>query len=249
MNKKINTSWILVPLSFILIGCGDTSNTSSIDLSTYLETDNMSKNYQKIETKKGEIVTDNTFPTTSIVSNNRVERNFPNNVQVVINIGENTIIKNDISSEGNTSTSFKRLVNVGDTLNYYDVNLTKALEENEQTIGTQNLKGHKTCVLESKLNGFTHETHTYTGDIVRVKCTLDVKVTTTVKDEFLATSNYSNGTVDMVDSFYMHSKKSEGLIAFIDDDCLINNNISIPNDNQACTAQNKNTEYMYYIEN
>jgi len=248
MNTKMNTNWILAPLTLLFIGCGSSSTNDTIDLSTYLEQDNMSKNYQKIVREEGETVLDTTFPTQSIVSTNQVERQFPNNVKILINIGESTIIKNEMSSEGNSSTSFKRLVKVGDTLNYYDVNETKPLEENNQEIGTQTIQGHRTCVLENRLDGFTHNEYTYTGDIVRVKCTADVNVTIKVEDEFLVTSDYRNMTMNMVDHFYMHSKKSEGLIAFIDDDCL-NNDVGMPNDNETCTDNNKDSEYMYYIEN
>lgn len=245
-------NWILLPLSVIIIGCGSDSTTSttkgSIDISTYLESKSTSKNYQEVNKDKGEAQSRTSFTEESIVTTNKVERRIKNVTDSIITISESKVTKNDISTEGNVTTAFKRYVDVNATLFLYDINVTKPIVIEGNEVGTQDIKGTRTCKLVDNLDGFTHMEYTFTGDIVKVKCTKDVSITRNIKSEFIDVLEGVDGsTVKVIDIFYMYSKKSTGLIAKIDDDC--SNEQGITNDASTCPEENQSYEYTYFVEN
>ena len=242
----------------MIVGCGSSSSTDttsnekgSIDLSTYLESKDVSKNYEKLSKSKGEVLEKEVFTENSIVSNNKVERIIKNVTDAIISIEETHVVKNDISTEGNTTSAFKRYVEEASTLFFYDINKTQPLKADTVEVGTQKIEGTRTCQLLENLDGFTHNGHTYTGDIVKVRCTKAVSITTTIKDEFVGQVDAVSGTKHVVDIFYMYSKKSTGLIAYIDDDCVTSKNV-VDDESEECNDENykyEQYEHVYFLEN
>lgn len=248
-------SWLILPLSLMIVGCGSSSSTDnekgSIDLSTYLESKDVSKNYEKFSKSKDAAVEKEVFTENSIVKNNKVERIINNVTNAVISIEETHVVKNDISTEGNTTSAFKRYVDEASTLFHYDINITKPLKADTVEVGTQKTEGTRTCQLLENLDGFTYDGHTYTGDIVKVRCTKVLSIMTTIKDEFVGQVDAVSGTKNVVDIFYMYSKKSTGLIAYLDDDCITSKNV-LNDESDECNDENyqyEQYEHVYFLEN
>jgi len=249
MQKK----WLyLIPLSLIIIGCGGTENDTtttnkgegSIDLRTYLEKEDSSKNYQL--NKKN---TQNQFYTeVTTVTSNKIERKIAGFTNTIINIEDKKLINIDVSDEGNINTSSYRHIDIGDTLFSTDINSTKTLKVGTQEVGTEKTLGTNSCKLTEQLDKFSKGSNSYTGDIIKVKCTKATTITTKVKDEFVGTVNHINGTVDSIDTSYYYQKKDIGLIAHINDDC-IPTNMTYPDDSTACSDEQKTYSYIYYLGN
>jgi len=244
----------LIPLSAMIIGCGTTETTStpngegSIDLRSYLEKEDISKNYQLINKEVGQNATPQFYTESTTVSADKVERKIDGISTTIINIGEKKITYTDVSDEGNIETSFYRHVDINDILFSVDINKTQKLMLETVELGTRVELGSNSCKLEEQLKEFTHGSNSWTGDILKIKCTKTTTITTKIKDEFVGTVNYINGTEDSLDISYKYQKKDTGVIASIDDNC-IPANMHYPDDSTECSDENKSYSYIYYLGN
>ena len=248
-------NWLyLIPLTLIIIGCGGTDNNTtsngegSIDLRTYLEKENITKNYQLTNKLAGQNLTNKYYTEATTVTTNKIERKLEGITNTIVNIEEKKLTNIDVSEEGNINISSYRHIDIGDTLFSTDINSSKTLKVGTQEVGTEKTLGTNSCKLIEKLTSFTQGSNTYTGDILKVKCTKSTTITTKVKDEFVGTVKYINGTEDAVDISYYYQKKDIGLIASINNDC-IPVNMNYPDDTTECTDENKSYHYIYYLGN
>lgn len=247
-------SLYLIPLSVIIIGCGSTESETtndgegSIDLRTYLEKEDISKNYQLNNKAIGQTLTNQYYTEVSTVSETKVERKLEGIINSIVNIEEKKLTNVDIADDGNISISSYRNVDIGDTLFSTDINITKTLKVGTQEVGTQEQIGTNSCKLIEQLDGFTKGSNTYSGNILKVGCTETTTITTKVKDEFLGTVSYVNGTEDSVDTSYYYNKENIGLVASINDDCTPIN-LGYPDDTIECGDDNKSYSYIYYLGN
>jgi hypothetical protein len=220
----------------------------SIDLRSYLEKEDITKNYQLINKEVGKALTSQYYTENSVVTAIRVERKLEGITTEIIDIRENNLTLTDVSDEGNVVNVFFRNVNLGETLFSAEINTTKLLKIGSTEVGSQTRMGTSTCVLTEQLTEFTKDSHSYTGDILKTKCTERTTMTTEVKAEFVGQVNYVNGTEDSVDISYLYDKKDVGRIASINDDC-IPPNMSYPDDRIDCSDGNKSYSYIYYLGN
>lgn len=248
-------SWFyFIPLSLLIIGCGSTENNTSIDgegaidLRTYLEAEDVTKNY-KIEDKVvGQTLTNQYYTEVTAVSDTKIERTLEEITDSVVNIEDKNLTNIDVSDDGNITIGYYRNVDVGDTLFSTDINSTQILKVGSQEVGQTEQLGSNVCQLEEQLDGFTKGSNIYTGDILKLKCTKKTTITTSVKDEFIGTVSYVNGTEDSVDISYTYYKKGLGLIVSTNDDC-IPTNMNYPDDTIECTEDREGYSYIYYLGN
>jgi hypothetical protein len=250
----MKNNWLYLTLSALIIGCGSTeSNTKndgegSIDLRSYLEKEDVSKNYQLNNKSVGQTLTNQYYAEVITVSETKIERTIEGIADSIVNIEEKKLTYIDVADDGNINTSSNRYVDIGDTLFSTDINSTKILTVGSQAVGTQEKLGSNSCKLIEELNEFTKGSNTYTGDILKTKCTKITTITTKVKDEFIGSVSYFNGTEDSVDISYFYYKKDIGLISSINDDCILTNSV-YPEDTTECSNDNKSYSYTYYLGN
>ena len=249
MSKK---NIYLMSLVLLIVGCGDTSTDNkgegSIDLRSYLEKANLSKNYQLSNKNKEGLLSNDYFIEEIIVSETKIERKIFNITNSITKITDKELTNVEVSSEGSISTSYFRYVDVGDNLYTTDINKSKTLTVGLQEVGTRKTLGQTSCVLTEELEEFTNGSNTYNGNILKIKCTSNTTITTKIKDEFIGTVNYINGKEDSIDINYIYFKKDLGMIASINDDCLPSNANYI-DDTANCTTGTKSYNYLYYLGN
>jgi len=249
-------NWIyLIPLSAIIIGCGTTDNNDttnngegSIDLRTYLEKEDITKNYQIVNKTIGQKITNQYYSETSTVTTDKIERKLEGITTTIINIEEKKLTVTDVSDEGNIVNSFFRHVDLGNNLFSSDINTTELLKIGDTEVGKRTRVGTNSCKPIEQLTEFTKDSHSYTGDILKTECTKKTTITTKVNSEYIGQVNYINGTEDSVDISYYYQKKDTGLIASINDDC-IPTNMKYPDDTTECSDGNKSYSYIYYLGN
>jgi len=248
-------NWLyLIPLSFLMVGCGSTDDTTAsgdgaIDLRGYFESEAMSKNYQLINKGEDGALTNDYYTEDITVSETRIERAIDGIADTRIDISSDRLSYTDIAPEGDVTVSFYRHVDIGEELFSTDINTTEILKIGEQEIGTQNTLGSRSCKVEEELQDLTSGSNVYTGDILKFKCTKEVTITTQINDEFVGVVSYVNGTEDSVDISYYYQKQNIGLIAALNDDC-IPVGMNYPDDTiDVCEATQQRYSYVYYLGN
>jgi len=243
----------LIPISFLLIGCGTTDDTSpsngegSIDLRSYLESEDINKNYQLIYKGEDGTLSNDYYTEVITVSDNLIERSIDGIIDTRIAISDDRLTHTDVALEGDLTVSFYRHVDLGEDLFTQDINHTEVLTIGEQEIGTQSTLGNKTCRLEEALQDFTSGSNVYTGNILKFKCTINATITTHINDEFVGIVNYVNGTEDTTDVSYYYQKENIGLIAALNDDC-IPTGMHYPDDSiDNCDEASQRFSYIYYL--
>ena len=242
--KKI----LLLPLSLLIIGCGDSTETTqgkgSLDFKNYLPSSSVSKNYKQVE-KKAQIALTNQFYTEVITVDGSTLTTkilgITDNV-VTINDDNATLTAIDVANDGNISSTLNRYVDVGYTLVNKDSNTSQTLTLGSQETGTKVRVATLKCTVDEELNGFVRNDNVYTGDILKIKCIETATVTTTIKDEFIGQITDINGSVNVVDIYYLYYKNGVGLVSSIDDNCYPNDNLSL-----SCDDSNLTYLYKYYL--
>jgi len=248
-------NWLyLIPLSFIIIGCGSTDSTTknsgegSIDLRSYLEKEDITKNYKTINKTVGQKLDNQYYIETTTVTTDKLERKIEDITTYIIDIKDKNLTVTDVSDEGNITNSFFRHVDLGDELFSSDINTTEVLKIGDTEVGSRTRVGTYSCKPIEQLTEFTKNSQSYTGDILKIECSKKTTITTKVKSEYVGQVTYVNGTEDSVDISYYYQKKDMGLIASINDNC-IPTNMNYPDDTIECSDENKSYDYIYYLGN
>ena len=250
MSKK---NIYLISLVLLIVGCGDTNTTDSegegaIDLRTYLEKESINKNYQLSNKNKEAILSNDYFTENITVSETQIERKVFDIVNSITKISDKKLTNVEVSSEGSISTTYFRHLDIGDRLYTTDINKSKTLTVGLQEVGTRETLGETTCKLSKQLEEFTNGSNTYSGDILKIKCTSTSTITTQIKDEFIGTVSYVNGKEDSININNVYLKKDIGMIALIDDNCLPSN-ANYVDDTADCSEGVKTHSYLYYLGN
>ena len=144
---------------------------------------------------------------------------------------------NDIFIKGRESY-VGRLYNPGNT--FYKVNITGSNTYQDATVNiTSDTDIDQQCVIEEKLSSFTERGYSYSGDIVKVKCT--ISGTYTVTDNL--TSESTNHLIN--DSFLTYFQKGIGIIVELENNCIPDGS-PFPNNTAGCTVNDYT--HKFYIE-
>jgi hypothetical protein len=244
---------LALPLIFGLVGCGDGSDTStvggygSIDLRSYFPFENVTKNYKVITKKRDEELKEDYITEEISVDDSKIETKIFGVTDSILKIGDEKLVYTDVSAEGNDSTVLYRYVDVGGVIYSKDISKVEKLKEYDQEIGQKSINGTRECILEEELTEFSKDSHFYSGNIIKIKCTNSVTVTTKIKDEYLGQSQYSNNTENVTDISYKYLLNGIGIIASIDDNCIPAGK-QYPDDTKSCAPENREYQYMYYLE-
>ncbi len=201
-----------------LIGCGSNGgNSISIDMADYYPNENMEKSFYMI-TDSGD---NNQYDEDISIDRGVITVKVDNVVKRTIAINDNGIIEED--SDSNLTKTMKRYIQVGEIL--YTLPKSTIIQDikfEDTILGHKSIEATTTCRLERKLDKLDEYDIQYSGDILKFKCIEDKKIKTEVRDNLPDYINLQDGEERSdynISYFYM--EKSVGLIAIIDDDCII----------------------------
>ena len=225
MNKNLIV--ILSMLTFV--GCGSSSSDkkkNDIDIANYLPNKSMSKSYTHV-TKIDGNVKNNSYTDTVIVESNLLSIKEDAKLKKLISIKVDEVeIKylNDV----NLTKKLKRHIVKGDTVSkYLKKDEREILKIGSQKIGEKYTKVEEECTLDEMINHYEKFFFVYTNyddnhNIMKIKCTTKSVIETKVDEQYKDLVSYKNGIVESKpDISYVYLQRDLGMVATINDDCLV----------------------------
>lgn len=131
-----------------------------------------------------------------------------------------------------------RLYNPGNNLYKSDITGSNTVQSGTDNF-TYDMDFHQLCIIEEKLNAFSQRTYSYTGDIIKVKCTTTGTWTETDNTASETTTHPIN------DSENIYLKKGVGVIAEIENSCVPEGQI-FANNTTGCTVNDYT--HKFFVE-
>ncbi len=253
-NDKLNyLSFVLAATLFV--GCGSSSSgtpknsgTGDIDLANYFPKSDITKTFTTVEGNTTDFTSGSYEDVISVVENNTTKTITTVNTSEVTTITD----KNITIVDGNDTYSNFRHVNIGDT--FYSLKNTESQDVKKDNINYATItnKVNIECNIDETLEEFIKGEHKYTGDILKVKCINNGKITIAINPTIIALAPERfkdiNGTHDNYDIFNLYFKKDIGQISEIDDDCVVvSDEVKIVDDRKS-TCVEKRYSYDFYVE-
>jgi len=213
---------VLVYLIIVTIfwGCGSASeNRISIDISNYYPNKNIIKSFYKI-TDSGD---NDLYDEHISIDKNSITVKVDGIIKRTITINSSDIREKD--SDNNLTKVIQKVVKVGAIA--YTIpqsRVVKDIKVENTILGHESIESIKTCRLETHIDRLDSYDIKYSGDILKFKCVEDKTIVTKVKDNLPEYINLTDGQEKSdYDISYFYMKKNIGLIAKINDDCIVEN--------------------------
>jgi hypothetical protein len=249
----------LVVASTLFIGCGSSSSgpsknsgTGDIDLANYFPNSNISKTYSTVEGNTTKFKSGSYEETILVKSENNTTTITTTDddgdiEQVIITDKNITQISEHITFSG------YRHVNIGDTFIKIENKDTQTMQQSGVNYAKVTRTANVECTVDELLKEFIKgDEHNYNGDILKIKCIDNGKMTIDVAPAFMALAPEMfkdiNGTHDNYDISYYYFKKGIGEIASINEDCIMISSEPKWRDDRKDECIEKTHEYEYYIE-
>jgi len=256
-NNK-NTYISILLAATLLVGCGSSSSGSSknsgtgnIDLANYFPTKDMSKTFTTVEGNTTDFTPGTYSDAITVVKENNITT-----ITTTDEDGDNEKLiiddKNITQISDGLNFSSYRHVNLGDTFFKLQDKETEEMKQSGLDYATVTKELNLECTIDEQLKEFKKGEHKYSGDILKIKCIDNGKLTIDVNPAIVALAPEMfkdiNGTHDNYDVSYHYFKKGMGEVASIDDDCiLVSKEPKWQNDReQECIE--KYHDYEYYVE-
>jgi hypothetical protein len=229
----------------IFVGCGTTSNNgTSVDIADYYSTKNRIKSFYKI-TDTGE---NNLYDEEISVDKNIITVKINNIVKRVITINDKNI--SEMDGDDNITKIIKRVVEVGKVI--YSLpksTVIKDIKVEETILGQESIQSVKTCRLDSKIEQLNNYDIKYNGDILKFKCIESKTIVTKVKDNLPSYITLRDGEQKSdYDISYFYMKWGVGLIAKINDDCIIESGGVTRVNDQSVQCKEKRYTHTFYLD-
>jgi len=224
----MNNLYLLLLWLFLLSGCGGSSSGSKkhIDIANYLNSTNISKKYSRVYRVNGDL-NNSEYIADVLVESNLITIKENGILQTMISVSADEINLKEMLGNSRNKI-FKREVAIGDVIStslYKEK--PKILTIGSQRVGEENRRVKEECVLEDLVNSYEIFFYAYKNyddehDILKIKCTSKSSLETEIDVEYVDVVSYSNGLIKSKDNIsYEYYQKNLGLIAKIDDDCLV----------------------------
>jgi hypothetical protein len=215
--RKVLVSFTIVTIFW---GCGSTSdNGVSIDISNYYPNKNMIKSFYKITDSDDNDLYDEHIS----IDKNTITVKVDDVIKRTITINSSDI--REIDSDDNLTKVIKKVVKLG-AIAYTlpKSRVVKDIKVENTILGHESIESIKTCRLEGHIDKLNNYDIKYSGDILKFKCIEDKTIVTKVKENLPDYINLTNGQKKSdYDISYFYMKKNIGLIAKINDDCIVDN--------------------------
>jgi hypothetical protein len=244
------TTILPLAIASLLLGCGSNSKSKgSIDISEYLPTQDMNKNFLQT-LNDGNSYNRNTYSETIERNENQLVYKIDNNTVRTITINENNITQNEFEENKTIVTTMERFVDKGDTLfTQEQSNQIENIILDDVVLGTKRTESVKKCKLDGKSNKLDTYSIPYEGDILMFKCIEEKSIVTTVRDNLPEYIDLQNGEVKSDnDISYFYLKKGVGLIAYINDDCIVEEGGVKKINDKAQECKNKTYIHNFFLD-
>jgi len=248
MNKKYIS---LVVVALLLSACGGSSSSSKndgkgdIDLAEYYPSKSMTKTYSSVE-RDGDDVDTSHYEELIEVKGNTITTTVNSKLEEKVVFSDTNITTTSFDEDGKEVYSTFRHVDLGDTI--YSKKMTSS--ENSD-LGKITSNVDFTCKVKSKESKFEKNDHLYTGDLLKIECIDEGEIVYDIKQTLLDAGVASdlNGSHSIYNTSYVYLKKGIGEVAFIDDDCVTNDKLSIVINDKAKPKEciKKQYEYEFYL--
>ena len=221
---------LLMPIIaiFLLNGCGaEESSETPVDIAEYMPKNNLSKEYTDIKKINGDKRNRHEYVSTVIVESNLITSKRDNLLESITTVNDdevNVLLVGDI----NRTKIYKRKAYLRkEVSNYVSWNESTALMLGSQKVGEESIKVEESCTYDSKIDKyeiyfFEYNNHDGEHDIIKLKCTSTKTTSTIIDANFTDMLVYENGTVVSKENIsYVYFQKGLGVIATIDDDCIV----------------------------
>ena len=228
----------------LLTGCGSSSDKTKIDIASYLPIKSVEKSY--LQTTQGD--GGNVIKESVTVADKVITIKGENNVtSKTLTIEDDTIIVVDKIKE--SIKSYKRNISVGSNLYSSTIGpITEDINFNNRKIATKTTKTVKRCNFEDELDALNDYSINYSKDILKFKCTEIKTVTTKVEDNLPSYITLKDGEVqEGYNVSYFYLKKDIGLIADINDNCIVQKNDINATDDRVIDCIEGTKEYSYKL--
>ena len=223
MNKNL----ILILSVVAFTGCGSSgTNTKKIDISGYLPAISMSKEYTHVTKIDGKL-SNRAYTDTVVVESNLVSIKEDGNLSRLMTVNADEIEIKYLEDITHIKLMTRNL-HKGDTVsNYLKTDEVEILKIGSQKIGEKRTKIEEQCTFDSLINRYEKFFFEYTNyddkhDIMKIKCVTKTVVDTKIDAEYIDSVSYTNGVVESKDDIsYIYLQKGLGMIASINDDCLV----------------------------
>ncbi len=229
----------------LLIGCGSNGGESTtIDVANYYPSKNMVKSFYMI-TDSGD---NNQYDEDIYIDKSVITVRVDDTIKRIITIDDNEIIQKDI--EDNLTKTMKRYIKAGGVLYTLPKStIIKDIKFEDTILGHKSIESTTTCRLEKTLNKLDDYDIKYSGDILKFKCIEDKKIITKLKEDLPEYIDLHDGEEKSdYDISYFYMKRDIGLIAQIDDDCIVEdraNNSTRVNDTSLRCKERRYTHTFY----
>jgi len=216
MNKAL----AYIGIALLIGGCGSSSSdTKDINVTDYLPATSQSKSFLTTHDGSTDIYKEDVT-----VDGNKITIKVDDKISRVYTVNDSNITVEN--GENELVATFNKYLDVGDTL--YTTPTTQKVENitlDDTILGTRTIETTISCKLDSQLEKFDdYDIATYTGDILKFKCTRDEEEITKVEDDLPSYINLSDGQeTTAYDIYYFYMQKDKGIIAYIDNNCTITN--------------------------
>ena len=246
MNKK--TIYMALAAAVLLTACGGSSSSSKandgkgdIDFKQYFPNASMTKTFISID-RDGDDINKSHYD--KIVNVNGETITYTEDTEIVRKVvftdkNITTTYTEDNKTEVN---SVLRHIDLGDTI---FSNKESRIQNN--ALGRITATLNQVCKVKSKEEKFEKGDNIYTGDLLKIECITDGKIFYDIKQAILdaGLGLDLNGTHTIYDTSYVYLKKDLGEIAYIDDDCITNEKLSMVVNDKAATKECKKIKYDY----
>jgi hypothetical protein len=216
-----------ITLLFVLNGCGNTDNKErSIDMAEYLPTSSLNKQYTEVIKINGEL-TSTSYLKSVIVEPNRITIKQNSILKSITSI-DNDEVDMLLIGDANRTKVYKRNVYMGDEVSSYkSLTESKKLSVGQQVVGEEHTEVVESCIVDSLLDNYEVYFYEYKNyddehNILKLKCISKKSVNTIIDEAYASLVAYENGVIEYKDNIsYVYLQKGLGVVATIDNDCII----------------------------
>ncbi len=235
----------IITLLFI-IGCGSNGKESTtIDLSNYYPNKNIVKSFYMI-TDSGD---NSQYDENIYIDKGVITVKVDDIIKRTITINDNGIIQKD--SDDNLTKTMKRYMKTGEVLYTLPKStIIKDIKFEDTILGHKSIESTTTCRLERTLDKLDDYDIKYSGDILKFKCIEDKKIITKLKENLPEYIDLHDGEEKSdYDISYFYMKKDVGLIAKIDDDCIVEDSANSTRvDDTSLRCKERRYTHTFYLK-
>ena len=251
MNKRYIS---LLVATVLLTACGGGSSSSSkhndgegaIDLSEYFPNKSMTKTFISTE-RYGDNSDKSHYDEIIEVNGNTITTTIDAEVtEKVVFLDKNITMTSFDEEEGDEVLSIYRHVDLGDTF------LSEKIEDTQNNdLGKITRTVNQVCKIKNKETKFEKGDNIYTGDLLKIECIATGEFVYDIKQTLLdaGVGTDLNGTHAIYDTSSFYLQKDLGLVASINDDCIVNSKLPMVITDQANPSKciTKQYDYEFYI--